>query len=109
MGGPPQRSVLVDTGVGRPAVFKGEEAAWQDWRFKLWAFVGATDDHAIAAAMDEAEATAFQAEWTPSAPICGDIDMQLKYLLVMQPEGVALQIISQSNGGLAGYRALARR
>lgn len=35
--------------------------------------------------------------------------MQLKYLLVMQTEGAALQSIRQSSGGLSGYRAMARR
>lgn len=35
--------------------------------------------------------------------------MQMKYLLVMQTEGAALQVIRQVDGGFTGYRALARR
>lgn len=42
--------------------------------------------------MIEAEATAFQTAWAPSTAVAPDVDLQLKYLLVMQTEGAALQI-----------------
>lgn len=98
----------MDTRVGRPSTLRGEEATWHDWSFKLRVVVGAVD-HALSAAMERgAEATAFQAEWSPSVNIDRDADMQLNCLLVMQTEGAALHIIRQANGGITGYRALAR-
>lgn len=38
-----------------------------------------------------------------------DIDMQLKYVLVMQTERAALQIIRQVDAGNSGYRAVVGR
>lgn len=69
--------------LGRTAVSRGEELAWHESSFKLHAFLWAIG-HAIAAAMEDAEATTVQAEWALWAQLRQDVHMKLEYLPMMQ-------------------------
>ena len=48
---------LVDTRMGKPPSFKGEEALWADWSFKFKAFVGAVSPQ-VAVLLEQAELAA---------------------------------------------------
>ena len=100
---------LVDTRLGRPATFRGEEAAWADWAFKFKAYVGACSAH-TAQLLEEAELAAHAVEWTPLDPPTAQEDQLLRYLLVMLTESAALQLVRQHPGsGVEAFRALSRR
>ena len=99
---------IMDTRIGKPPVFSGDENTWGDWSFKLRSYVSVVDLQ-LGQMMEEAELAAHENAWLPSVPLNQDMDAQLRYLLVMLTSGPALQIIRQQPSGVQAFRDLARR
>ena len=97
---PPAGRGIIDTRIGKPPVFSGDESTWGDWSFKLRSYVSVVDLQ-LGQMMEEAELAAHANAWLPSVPLNQDMDAQLRYLLVMLTSGPALQIIRNSQ---AEYR-----
>ena len=98
----------MDTRIGQPAVFAGDEKSWRDRRFKLRSYVSVVD-LPLGNMMEEAELAAHANAWQLCAPVSQDMDVQLRCLLVMLTSWPALQIIRQQAHGLQAFRDLARR
>ena len=111
-GTPPQATPtgrgIIDTRIGKPPVFSGDESTWGDWSFKLRCYVSVVDLQ-LGRTMEEAELAAHANMWMPSEPLNEDMDTQLGYLLVMLTGGPAMQIIRQQPSGLHAFRDLPRR
>ena len=99
---------IIDTRIGKPPVFSGDESTWGDWSFKLRSCVSVLDLQ-LGRMMEAAELAAHASVWIPSEPLNQDMDAQLRYLLVMLTSGPALQIIRQQPSGVQAFRDLARR
>ena len=99
---------IIDTRIGKPLVFSGDESTWGDWSFKLRSYVSVVDLQ-LGRMMEAAELAAHASVWIPSEPLNQDMDAQLRYLLVMLTSGPALQIIRQQPSGVQAFRDLARR
>ena len=99
---------IIDTRIGKPPVFSGDESTWGDWSFTLRSFVSVVDFQ-LGRMMEAAELAAHASTWIPSEPLNQDMDAQLRYLLVMLTSGPALQIIRQQPSGVQAFRDLARR
>ena len=99
---------IIDTRIGKPPVFSGDESTWGDWSFKLRSYVSVVDLQ-LGRMMEAAELAAHASVWIPSEPLNQDMDAQLRYLLVMLTSGPALQIIRQQPSGVQAFRDLARR
>ena len=98
----------IDTRIGKPPVFPGDESTWGDWSFKLRSCVSVVDLQ-LGRMMEEAELAAHSNTWIPSEPLNQDMYAQLRYLLVMLTSGPALQIIRQQPSGVQTFGDLARR
>ena len=105
---PPAGRGIIDTRIGKPPVFSGDENTWGDWSFKLRSYVSVVDLQ-LGQMMEAAELAAHANAWLPSVPLNQDMDAQLRYLLVMLTSGPALQIIRQQPSGVQAFRDLARR
>ena len=99
---------IVDTRIGKPPVFSGDESTWHDWSFKLRSYVSVVDLQ-LGRMMEAAEMAAHASVWIPSEPFNQDMEAQLRYLLVTLTSGPALQIIRQQPRGEQTFRDLARR
>ena len=99
---------IIDTRIGKPLVFSGDESTWGDWSFKLRSCVSVVDLQ-LGRMMEAAELAAHANTWIPSEPLNQDMDAQLRNLLVMLTSGSALQIIRQQPSGVQAFRDLARR
>ena len=99
---------IIDTRIGKPPVFSGDESTWGDWSFNLRSYVSVVDLQ-LGRMMEAAELAAHASVWIPSEPLNQDMDAQLRYLLVMLTSGPALQIIRQQPSGVQAFRDLARR
>ena len=99
---------IIDTRIGKPLVFSGDESTWGDWSFKLRSYVSVVDLQ-LGRMMEAAELAAHASVWIPSEPLNQDMDAQLRYLLVMLTSGPALHIIRQQPSGVQSFRDLARR
>ena len=87
---------IIDTRIGKPLVFSGDESTWGDWSFKLRSCVSVVDLQR-GRMMEAAELAAPANTWIPSELLNQDMDAQLRYLLVMLTSGPALQIIRRYN------------
>ena len=105
----PQRS-LVDSRVGRPPTYKGDEAGWTEWSYKFKAYVSLVSP-LLALAMDDAEVHAHAPQWAYMGEVAPDDRAQLQFLLISCCEGPALQVIRAAGGrdGVEAYRLLCRR
>ena len=83
---PPAGRGIIDTRIGKPPVFSGDENTWGDWSFKLRSYVSVVDFQ-LGQMMEEAELAAHENAWLPSVPLNQDMDAQLRYLLVMLTSG----------------------
>ena len=99
---------IIDTRIGKPPAFSGDESTWGDWSFKLRSYVSVVDLQ-LGRMMEAAELAAHASVWKPSEPLNQDMDAQLRYLLVMLTSGHALRIIRQQPSGVQAFRDLARR
>ena len=99
---------IVDTRIGKPPVFSGDESTWDNWSFKLRSYVSVVDLQ-LGRMMEAAELAAHASVWIPGEPLNQDMDAQLRCLLVMLTSGPALQIIRQQTSGVQTFRDLARR
>ena len=99
---------IIDTRIGKPPVFSGDESTWGDWSFNLRSNVSVVDLQ-LGRMMEASELAAHANTWIPSEPLNQDMDAQLTYLLVMLTSGPALQIIRQQLSGEQAFRDLARR
>ena len=90
----PARRGIIDTRIGKPPVFSGDESTWGDWSFKLRSCVSVVDLQ-LGRMKEAAELAAYASAWIPSEPSNQDVDKPLRYLLVMLTSGPALQIIQQ--------------
>ena len=98
---------IIDTRIGKPPVFSGDESTWDDWSFKLRSCVSVVDLQ-LGRMTETAELTTHAHTWIPSEPLNQDIDAQPKYLLAMLTRAHALQIIRQQPSGVQVLRDLAR-
>ena len=94
---------IINTRIGKPPVFSGDESTWGDWSFKLrptcqW----------LTSNLDT-ELAAHAKVWIPSEPSNQDMDAQLRYLLVMLTSGPALHIIRQQPSRVQAFRDLVRK
>ena len=105
---PPAGRGIIDTRIGKPPVFSGDENTWGDWSFKLRSYVSVVDLQ-LGQMMEAAELAAHANAWLPSVPLNQDMDAQLRNLLVMLTSGPALQIIRQQPSGVQAFRDLGRR
>ena len=100
---PPAGRGIIDTRIGKPPVFSGDENTWGDWSFKLRSYVSVVDLQ-LGQMMEAAELAAHENAWLLSVPLNQDMDAQLRYLLVMLTSGPALQIIRQQPSGVQAFR-----
>ena len=68
----------------------GRSTHWGDYSFKLRSYVS-VPVLPLGKMMEEAELAAHANAWQPSTPVSQDMDVQLRYLLVMLTSGPALQ------------------
>ena len=122
-GTPPQATPagrgIIDTRIGKPPVFSGDESTWGDWSFKLRSNVSVVDlqlgrmmevvDLQLGRMMEEEELAAHANTWLPSEPLNQDMDAPLRYLLVMLTSRSVLRVIRQQPSGVQAFRDLARR
>ena len=114
-GTPPQATPagrgIIDTRIGKPPVFSGDESTWSDWSFKLRSCVSVVDLQLGRMMEEVGQHTQIHGYrvWIPSEPLNQDMDVQLRYLLVMLTSGPALQITRQQPSGVQAFRDLARR
>ena len=85
---------IIDTRIGKPPMFSGDESTWGDWSFKLRSYVSVVDLQ-LGRMMEAAELAAHVSVWITSEPSNQDVDAQLRYLLIMLTSGPALQNIRQ--------------
>ena len=99
---------IIDTRIGKPLVFSGDESTWGDWSFELRSYVSVVDLQ-LGRMMEAAELAAHASTWIPSEPLKQDMHAQLRYLLVMLTSGPALQSIRQQPSGVKALLDLALR
>ena len=85
---------VIDTRIGKPPVFSGDESTWVDWSFKLRSYVSVVDLQ-LGRMMEAVKLAAHAITWIPSEPLNQDMDAQVRYLHVVLTSGPALQIIRQ--------------
>ena len=93
---------IIDTRIGKPPVFSGDESTRGDWSFKLRSV--SVVDLQLGRMMEAAELAAHASVWMPSEPLNQDMDAQLRYLLVMLTSGPTLEIIRQQPSGVQAIR-----
>ena len=90
-------------------MFTGDESTWNEWSFKLRSYVSVVDLE-LGRVMEAAElAVAHAYTWVPLEPLSQTMDAQLRYMVVVQTSGSALQIIRQKPSGVQEFRDLTRR
>ena len=68
---------VIDTRIGKPLVFSGDESTWSDWSFKLRSYVSVVDLQ-LGRVRKEAELAAHDNMRLPSEPLSQDMDAQLR-------------------------------
>jgi hypothetical protein len=96
--------------IGKPPSFSGEEAHWQDWKFRMESFVGSLDDTMLQEMVTAATAPD-EVPLTGMTPETQRRSRQLYYALVMVLSRGALSQIksSEKHNGFEAYRLLHRR
>ena len=96
---PPPRAVghgILDTRVGKPGAFSGEESTWSDWSFNLRACVLVIEP-TLGTTIEETELEAHADGGNP-ASLSAQRWTHSPDLLVMLTTGPALQILRQPSG-----------
>ena len=106
---PPPRQ-QADTRLGQPPVFVGDESAFDNWSFKLKAYIG-NQSSATLDLMRNAETLQEPLDNTQYDPDTAALATSLYYKVAMLTDRAALAIVRQvtSNDGFEAYRRLAAR
>ena len=110
----PDEARIVDTRIGKPPNFQGDEASWPDWSLKMRAYTGAVSP-AMGALLEDAELKAHDEVWNPHPAPDAHEDTQLRFLLIMLCQGARCRscvVASRActpTGRLRGATTLARR
>ena len=59
---------IIDTRIGKPPVFSGDQSTWGDWSFKLRSYMSVVDLQ-LGRTMEAAELAAHASTWIPSQPL----------------------------------------
>ena len=108
----PQRTTnVLDTMLGKPPVFRGEEARWQEWYFKFRAYIMCIGDRYpdfVTAVGDPARGTMDTTLWDPEQI---QVSRHLYLILVMLTEDAALRIVQavHDSNGVEALRLMYRR
>ena len=92
---------LLDTRLGKPPVFRGEETKWQEWYLKFRAYIVCSNDRhpdLVTAVEDPAQGTMDTTRWDAEQI---QVSRHQYLILVMLTEDVALRIaqaVHDSNG-----------
>ena len=99
---------IVDTKLGKPPQFRGEESQWATWSFKMRAYMGCLHESYpdVLLRLETMEVRDIEAQLMSDS-----LSKKLYYVLVMQTEAAALSIVQRiaNSDGHEAYRELAKR